>query len=105
MYHRTNNVSHLLHMDDTKPYARNDQVIDSLIHIPRIYSRDIGMSFGRDECGRMVPKRVKVMRTEGVEPEGTITDVQDSYEYLGIPQANRNHKEATRKSATTKIPT
>ena len=29
-------------------------------------------------------------------------DVQDSYKYLGVPQANDNHKEATKKSATTK---
>ena len=41
--------------------------------------------------------------TEGAElPEDTIAGVQDSYKYLGIPQANGSHAEATRKSATTK---
>ena len=41
---------------------------------------------------------------EGVElPEGTIADsVQDSFKYLGIPQANSNHDDAGRKSTTTK---
>ena len=58
------------------------------------------MSFGRDKCSRIISKRGNVITTE--LPEGTITDVQDSYIYLGIPQANGNHKEAKRKSATTK---
>ena len=44
-----------------------------------------------------------MIRTEGVElPEGSIADVQDSYKYLGIPQANGNLEEAARKSATAK---
>ncbi len=34
--------------------------------------------------------------------KGSIADVQDSYKYLGIPQANGNHEEAARKSATAK---
>ncbi len=84
-----------------KLYAKNEQDIDSLIHITRIYSNN--MSFGPEKCGQMVSKRGKMIRTEGVElPEGSTADVQDSYKYLGIPQANGNHEEATRKSATTK---
>ena len=40
---------------------------------------------------------------EGIDlPEGNIGDIQDSYKYLGIPQANGNHEEATRKSTTAK---
>lgn len=38
-----------------------------------------------------------VRQYEGVElPEGNITDVQDSYNYLGIPHANNNNDEAAR---------
>ena len=96
-------ISHLLYMDDIKLYARSEQEIDSLIHTTRIYSDDIGMSFGLDKCGRMVSKRGKMIRTEGIDlPEGNIGDIQDSYKYLGIPQANGNHEEATRKSTTAK---
>ena len=96
-------ISHLLYMDDIKLYARNEREIDSLIHTTRIYSNDIGMSFGLDKCGRMVSKRGKMIRTEGVDlPEGNIGDIQDSYKYLGIPQANGSHEEAARKSTTTK---
>ena len=35
-------------------------------------------------------------------PEGHIGDVQDSYKYLGIPQANGNHKKAAQRSTTAK---
>ncbi|TWW67382.1 hypothetical protein D4764_02G0004230 [Takifugu flavidus] len=90
-------------MDDIKLYAKNERDIDSLIHLTRFYSKDIGMSFGLDKCGRMICRRGKVIATDGVElPEGDITDVQDSYKYLGIPQANGNHEEAARRSATAK---
>ena len=48
----------------------------------------------------MISKRGKVITTEGVKiPESTITDIEVSYKYLGIPWANGNHEEATRKSA------
>ncbi|TWW74438.1 hypothetical protein D4764_14G0004410 [Takifugu flavidus] len=68
-------VSHLLYMDDIKLYAKR----------------------------RMISRRGKVVATDEVDlPEGNITDVQDSYKYLGIPQANGNHEEAARRSATAK---
>uniref|UniRef100_A0A3B5PPD0 Reverse transcriptase domain-containing protein n=1 Tax=Xiphophorus maculatus TaxID=8083 RepID=A0A3B5PPD0_XIPMA len=97
------NISHLLYMDDIKLYAKSERDIDSLIHTTRIYSTDIGMSFGLEKCGRLITKRGKVIRTEGVSlPEGTIADIEDSYKYLGIPQANGNLDEVTRKGATAK---
>jgi len=69
-------------MDDIKLYARTERDIDSLKHLTRIYSKEFGMSFGRDKCGRMITKRGKVITTEGVEPqEGTTADVKDSYRY------------------------
>jgi len=40
---------------------------------------------------------------EGVElPEGTITDIQDIYKYVGVLQLNSKLEEAARKSATIK---
>ena len=38
-------ISHLPYMDDVKLYAKNEQDIDSVIHLTRIYSEDIAMSF------------------------------------------------------------
>ena len=37
-------------MDDIKLYAKTEQDIDSLIHLTRIYSKDIRMSFGLNKC-------------------------------------------------------
>ena len=51
----------------------------------------------------MVSRRVKTITTEVTgKPEDSIADVQDNYKYLGIQQANGNHEEAARKSATAK---
>ena len=48
-----------------------------------------------------VSKRGKMIRG-GELPEDCIADVQDTYKYLGIPQANGNQEEAARSSATAK---
>jgi len=70
------------------------------MHLPKIFRKDIKMLFGLDKCGRV---RGKVITAEGVElPEGTTADVQDSYKYFRIQEANGNHDETIRKSATTK---
>ena len=49
----------------------------------------------------MVSRRGKMITTEGIELlEDNIVDVQDSYKYLGIPQADDNHEEAAQRLAT-----
>ncbi|KAK7906619.1 hypothetical protein WMY93_015231 [Mugilogobius chulae] len=63
-------ISHLLYMDDIKLYAKSERDIDSLIHTTRIYSTDIGMSFGLDKCSRMVTKRGKHLRLYTSRKEG-----------------------------------
>ena len=93
-------ISHLLYTDDIKLYSKNERDIDSLIHLARIYSNDIRMSFGQDKCGWVVSGRGKMITTEGTELlEGNIADVQDSYKYLAIPQSDGNH-EVAKRSAT-----
>lgn len=65
-------------MDDIKLYARSERDIDSLIHLTRIYSEDIRMSFRLNKCGQMVAKWGKVIQTKGLElPEGRIGDIKD----------------------------
>lgn len=50
----------------------------------------------------MVTKRGKVFKIEGIAlPEGNIADTEDNYKYLGILQANGNHKEAARKAVSS----
>ena len=60
-------ISHLLYMDDTKLYTKNQRDMDSLIQLTRIYSNDIRMSFRLDKCVWMVPRRGTMIRTEGAE--------------------------------------
>ena len=50
----------------------------------------------------MIHKGGKMTTKEVKPPEGNISDFQQSYKYLGVPQANGNIKKAPRKSATTK---
>ena len=54
-------------MDDIKLYAKNERDIDSLIHLTRLYSEDIGMLFRLEKCGRMIARRGKVIKTDGLE--------------------------------------
>ena len=70
-------ISHLLNMDNINLYARSERDINSLIHLTRIYSKDIRMSFGLDKYSRIISKRAKVITTDGVElPESTIIDIE-----------------------------
>ena len=68
-------------MNDTK----NERDIDSLIHLTRIYRNDIRMSFGLNKCGRMVSRRGRMIRTEGVVLPDNIINVQESYKYPQTP--------------------
>ncbi len=100
---RSSQSGYRYYIDFIKLHARNKRDLDSLIHITRIYSNDIGMSFGPEKCGQMVSKNGKMIRMEGAELlERSAVGVQVSYKFLGIPQANVSHEEAVRKSAPAK---
>ena len=45
-------ISHLLYMDSIKIYAKNEQHINSLIHLTRVFNSDIGMTLDLAKCGR-----------------------------------------------------
>ena len=95
-------INHLLYMDDIKLYAKNERDIDSLIHLTRVFSNDIGMSFGLDKCGRLIAQRGMVKKTSGIKlPEGHIEDISSSYKYLGILQSYGNHDQEVRQKAKT----
>ena len=70
-------INHLFYMDDMKLDAKTERDIDSLINLPRVFSDDIGMSFGLSKCGRLMTKRGKVVGTNGVAlPNGHIADIE-----------------------------
>ena len=49
---RGTTINHLIYMDSIRLYANNEQNIDSLIHLTRVFSFDIGMTFGLAKSGR-----------------------------------------------------
>ena len=93
-------LNHLLFMDDLKLCAKSKRELGSLIQTVRNFSDDVGMVFGLDKCTVLLLKRVKMIRTEGIElPDGKrIREVtHDGYKYLGVLQfdfiMNREMKE------------
>ena len=65
-----------------------------LLHLTRVFSSDIGMTFSLAKCGRLIVNRGKVKSTCGISlPEGQIDDVDESYKYLGILQSFGNNDE------------
>ena len=72
-------------MDAIKLYVKNQQDIDSLIHLTQVFSSDIGMTFCLVKCRRLIVNRGKVKSTSGISlSEGRIDDIDESYKYLGI---------------------
>ena len=43
-------INHLMYMDDSKLFAKNEKELETLIHAVRIYSQDIRMEFGIEKC-------------------------------------------------------
>ena len=61
-------INHLLYMNDIKLHvcAKNEQDIDSLIHLTRVFSSDIDLTFGLAKCGRLIVNRGTVKSTSGI---------------------------------------
>ena len=56
-----------MYMDDMKLFAKNQKELDTLIHVVRIYSQDIGIEFGIENCAMLVMKSGKRHLTDGME--------------------------------------
>ena len=85
-------VDHLMYMDDIKLFAKNERVLETLIHTFRIYSRDIGMEFGIEKCAMFVMKSGKRQLTDRMEQPNkdkikTFAE-NETYKYLGILEAD-----------------
>ena len=89
-------------MDDIKLYAKNEQDIDSLIHLTRGFSSNIGMKFGLEKCRRLIVNRGKVKSASGISlPEGQVDDIDKSYKYLGFLQSFSSNDKEVRCKATS----
>ena len=84
-------INYLMYMDDIKLFAKNKKELETLIQTVRIYSQDIGMEFGIDECAMLIRKSGKRHMTEGVELPNQVVirtlGEKKTYKYLGILEA------------------
>ena len=79
-------------MDNLKLYSRSEKGLD-LVQAVQVFSEDIGMEFGIEQCAMLVMENGKIVKPVGVElPDGkVIKSLQqgESYKYLGILKADK----------------
>ena len=77
-----------MYMYDIKLFDKNGKELEILIQPARIYSDDIGMTFGWENCAMMIKKNGKWQMTEGIElpNQGKIRTLweMETYKYFGI---------------------
>ena len=56
-----------MYMDDIKLFAKNENDLETLIHAVRMYSQDIEMEFGLENCVILVMKSDKRHLPGGME--------------------------------------
>ena len=98
-------INHLLYMDDLKLYAKSERELDSLTQTVRIYSKDIGMTFGLDKCAKVTLRKGKTVAGSDLQlpSGGVIRDIGSggAYKYLGIEE-NSVVEHSRMKEKTTK---
>ena len=86
-------INHLLFMDDLKLYSRSEKGLDSLETTVRVFSEDIGMEFGIEQCAMLLMEKGKIVKSVGIEllDGKVIKSLQDGerYNYLGILEADK----------------
>ena len=80
-------------MDDLKLHSRNEEGLDSLVQTVCVFSEDLGMEFGIEECAMLVMEKGKIVKSIGIESPGgkVIKSLQEgeSCKYLGILEADK----------------
>ena len=89
---RSQEVNHLMYMDDIKLFAKNKKELETLINAVRIYSQDIGIEFGIGKCAMLVMKSGKQHMTDGIELPNydkiRTLEENETYKYLDILEAD-----------------
>ena len=60
-------INHLMCVNNSTLFAKNEKELDILIQRIKIYSLDIGMEFGIEKCNMLVMKNGKRQITERIE--------------------------------------
>ena len=63
---RTEQITHLLFMDDLKLYAKDDSELEGLVRIVKEFIYDIGMAFELSKCAKATFKRGKLKKYDHV---------------------------------------
>ena len=89
-----------MYIDDIKLFAKNEKELETLIHIGRTYSQDIGMEFGIEQCAMLVMKSGQRHRTDRMEQPNqdkirTLAE-NETYKYLRILEADTIKQVETR---------
>ena len=81
-------INHLMYMEGIKLFAKKEKELETLIHVVRIYSQDIGMEFGIEKFAMLVMKSGKRHMTDGMELPNhdkiRALREEETYKYLGI---------------------
>ena len=86
-------INHPLFMDDLKLYSHNEKELASLVQAIHIFSKDIGMKFGKKKCAILVIEKGKTVKSVGVDlPDDKVIKLLqegESYKYPGILATER----------------
>ena len=75
-------IDHLFHMDDLNLFARNNSELTGLLDTVKHFSDDIGMQFGLNKCAKVTFKKGKVVKTENIILDVSITVKELEYERM-----------------------
>ena len=86
------NINHLLFTNDLMLHSRSEKGLDSLVQKVRVFSEDIGMEFGIENCAMVVIEKGKIVKPISIKlPDGKVIkwlQEGESYKYLGISEAD-----------------
>jgi len=81
-------------MDDLKLYARPSQYFESLFETVRLFTSDIGMTFGMEKCAHLSIKCGKAAKCDGLKlSAGEMVQtlpLSERYRYLGVLRRERD---------------
>ena len=76
-----------------KLYSRSEKGLDSLVQKTHVFSEDIGMEFGTENCALLVTEKGKIVKSVGIElPDNKIIKSLQEHEscmFLGILEEDR----------------
>ena len=93
-------VNHLIYIDYIKIFVKNEKWVETLIQIVRIYSQNIGMGFGIEQCPMLIIKKklkklsIKTLQEKKMQIPGNIrsgyhqTNGDERKSKKGVPQKN-----------------